>query len=998
MKERVLNALQNLTNQVAHADPLKKEIAVALKVEEEQISKMAGNLLRSILHQYGDFSIGTIDSFMHRVVRTFAYDLHLPVSFSVELKKENLLDQAIDQILDLAGEDKAITDVLFAFNKSQSDNEKSTDIRNDLSAIAKDLLDDVKATMVTKLAGLPIEHFLQLEKTLKENCRKHVSEMQALGIALTDLIEEHAIDIADLVRGSTGIYSLWKKAATSDDLSKIEISATTRSNLENGTWTSSKCSRNGREKIEAIVPELEALTYKLVDFIDTVKGTYIIERECYNSIHTMALLNEIANRIELIRTNEHTLHISEFNRRVAEIVMNEPAPFVYERLGEKYYNYLIDEFQDTSITQWQNLLPLVQNGLATASRSLLVGDGKQAIYRFRGGDVEQFITLPEPYPDNLNDTQRERYNLLKLHYDELPLTTNYRSSPTIVNWNNAFYQHLANRLQPQHAALYSNLNQLSDPNREIGLVSIRFLDTTGENSIDTDEIQADEVLRLVNELINERNYAPSDIAILTRKNDKGALLANTLLENNIPVISGESLLVKGKPEVQFILAWLRVLSNSDVQVNLLHICGFLIQRRMLPLEGIDALIKCVAINEEAVVKMLEEAGFNINLPLLKAQNLAEVVHLLCREFKFSIIGDSFLQFFLEAVWFLSDQSNPDIHAFLEKWADMENEYSVALPQSADAVRIMSVHKSKGLEFPVVILAYAINEKNKPSFMWIDDANALPKGIPAMRFRVKKGFGNSAIEGYMADEISRQTLDKLNLLYVATTRPKKALYILSQPVKDFSTDGWGSFLQDFCSTHAPSEDGSWNWGDVVHFKKKAETATENQAQSTPAYEIGNWRVKLAMSKSRSATFENDAIRLGNLMHTTLSWIHKASDFDAAMLRLKNSGLTSQQEQEIVGMRIEQLLANKKIKPLFTTFDSAFIERSILCSNGEVLRPDRVVRHGNTSTIVEYKSGAQNDKHKKQIKQYLETLREMQSGEEIRALLVYLGETVVLEEVA
>lgn len=999
MKARVLDALEKIAGNHPKTQNLATEIATQLNVPVETLPEKAATLLRSIIHQYGDFSIGTIDSFMHRVVRTFAYDLHLPVSFSVELDKDNLIKQAIDQILDLAGVDKDITDVLLGFNITRTEEEKNTDISFELGKMAEDLLDDTKSAYVNKLTHLPIRFFLDLHDQRVKSRNAFKAKAKTMSLEILALLEKHGIRPDDLNGGSTGAHNFWTKLSIDKD-DKYEISKTVAKTLDADTWYPAKAKQDRREIVDSISDELSRRNTELIEFILKNRSQYFIDIEICKVVFATALLREIAIRIDQIRSEQHTLHISEFNKRVAEIVMNEPAPFVYERLGEKYAHYLIDEFQDTSITQWQNLLPLIQNGLATASKSMLVGDGKQAIYRFRGGDVEQFINMPFPYPENLSDTQLERYNLLKMHHKGVKLDTNWRSKPEIVNWNNAFYRHLSHLLSESHVSLYAELNQLPRPDREGGFVSVKFLGTTDTDAEQFKELQGEEVLRLVRELIGEKHYAPSDIAILTRKNDHGSYLANLLLENQIPVISGESLLVKGKPEVQFLIAWLRVLSNTDVKVNLLHVCGYLLQHRMIPFETLDALLAHVSMDERAVIDMLEQSGFEINAATLKAQNLAESVHNLCRIFRFEIITDSFLQFFLEAVWFSGDQTNPDIPTFLEKWSELEKKYSVVLPQNANAVKIMSVHKSKGLEFPVVILAFAANEEGRrEEFIWIDDPQILPEGLPALRFKILKDLRKTNLEPYLVEEDSRKALDRINLLYVASTRPEEALYIISRVQKPSDVKDWGTFLRDYCEKFAASEENLWIWGDATHQCAKSEHQNGGNTKSEQAksYTMGNWREKLEMASSRNASYENDAIRLGNLVHTTLSWIRRSDDYNTAMLRLRTSGLASSEEMNHVSTRIEVLLQHEKIRPLFNVFDKVYIERNLLLSDGTTLRPDRVVVQGKTTTLVEYKSGAKKPKHIEQTNQYLGVLKTMQPQTIYKAMLVYLSNPVEIIEV-
>lgn len=998
MKERVIAALEGISGSNPSFDKLLNTLSEETGKEKEELKTLSGRILRAILHQYSDFSISTIDSFMHRVVRTFAFDLHLPVSFSVELKKENLIEQAVDQLIAQAGYHEEITKILKGFTESRTEEEKSFQIRNEIISTASDLLDDQKAMAIGLLNKFKPHDFLQIRAELIQSIKTCELKIQETGKRGLELLAENGLEHEVFYYGKKGVPGFFEKAANFTISAKALGNSYVESAILMDKWTGKSASKQTIEQINSISADLKALIESIYTLDAGEASSARLHAMILNEIFSMALLNEISGIIDSIRNEHHLMHISEFNRRVAEIVFHEPAPFIFERLGEKYHHYLIDEFQDTSVLQWQNLLPLVHNGLASNADSLIVGDGKQAIYRFRGGDVEQFIRLPKPYPEALTEYQLERYNLIQQVERKVPLETNFRSLPEIVNWNNSFFNFTADVwLSGEYKDVYAGLNQKHAEGKTGGFIQIEFQDISaygGEPST-----TAERVVQIITDCIDNKNYNFSDIAVLTRSNREGNALAAHLLNANIPVISSESLMVGSSDEVKFLLAWFRVLANSNTDVNLLQILNYLIENQKLPFLSLESLLEQIPFGEERIYTLLKSQGFPINIPLWRTQSLPETCHQLCRCFGLEIQLNPFLQFFLEAVWFSTQQISPDIPGFLEYWDDSGHNLSISLPQNANAVKIMTIHKAKGLEFPVVIFPCGGNERKKTGYVWITDSTRLPFSMPAMKLKISAQLLRTPFADVYEAEENKRSLDLINLLYVATTRPEEALYILCDEFSpDSEATGWSSYISRFCTgtsdDHKVTE-GVYQWGkaDFIassHGRKKSAIKEEKGM----AYACNGWTEKINIAKVSDKIWkgqqESDSIAFGKLMHLALSWIIRKEDTHRAVERLVEEGHARVEEAERILSQINALIEMPELSSIYDA-ERIYTERSLMDEDGNIHRPDRVAITGNTLWIVDYKTGMPHEKHREQLRRYIQKVKAVEEGKAIFAMLVYLKAT-------
>jgi len=343
-------------------------------------------------------------------------------------------------------------------------------------------------------------------------------------------------------------------------------------------WYGGKITEQTKSDIDAIKSTLLDGFNNIQILKDEGYSNYVLFNLINKNIYSLAVLNEIEKLLNEYKSQNNILHISEFNKMISKIVMNEPIPFIYERLGERYSNYLIDEFQDTSVLQFQNLLPLIDNSLASGHFTMLVGDGKQAIYRWRGGEVEQFALLPKVFGHNDNPLVLEREDALVRNYSPKVLDKNYRSKKEVIEFNNLLFSLLAKKLNAKYQNIYEDLKQGFHPENTGGFVQVEFIEGETEAFRDQNKIRTYElILHLL-----EQNYKLQDIAILVRKNTDGSDIANYLTKKGIEVISPDSLLLSNSAEINFIHSILKYLANNTDNITHAEILEYSVATHYFP--------------------------------------------------------------------------------------------------------------------------------------------------------------------------------------------------------------------------------------------------------------------------------------------------------------------------------------------------------------------------------------------------------------------------------
>jgi len=990
MKERIIKSLKAFSNPEG-AEKTELDMMGLISDESglsnDEIQKRALLIFESILHNYSRFSIGTIDKFTHRIIRTFAQDLDLPANFEVEMEHEILLKQAVDLLISRSGQDKDLTQLFVSFIQDKTGEDKSWLIENDFYKIASELLKESGQKHCDKLKDLSIKDFFSIRKNIYSYIDDFDKEMETIGIAFKTETENLGLQ-ADWFGGGANGLSKYFQYLREKRWEKYVPSATNLKNFDKEDWSAGKAPSEALSSIEQIREKFYPLAKKALEKLQDYPK-YLQFRLIARNFYAMAVIHEISKELENIKSQNNIIPIGEFNKKIAEVLQNEEGNFIYERLGERYANYFIDEFQDTSELQWKNLLPLIENAIADGLKpgsAMIVGDAKQAIYRWRGGEVDQFLDLQKKA-----DSPSEGPYKMK----NFPLDNNYRSTREVVEFNNKLFSSIAHQIKDEdYKALYHELKaqEVKGPGGYVQLVYIE----TGDAH---DDMQLESCLSSIREL-KEEGFNYGDICILTRTKVKGALLAKHLSDENIPVISSESLLLEQSTEVRFILNFLRFLNEPNHPRYRFKILEYLFEKKgyVHSVEGKHAELKNWSKGKLASFnKYLKGQADEYDMAKWKSLAIVELCNKIIHSFALENEAKVYTQFFLDEVWAYSTKYSQDLYGFLNYWKERAHKLSIAIPEGIDAVQVMTIHKSKGLEFPVVLFPFAnwnaTSERDAKSWVSINEPELEGLASSLIPLSDKLESCTPPLQELYKEHQSKVLLDNLNMLYVALTRPKTRLYIFTS-TKDRSKN-----LNEFFDTLL-KEEGKWQEGQSLYsFGEKVKSTQKalRKNQTIKRVEaIEDLSKVVRISKMAPKMWDVDAPEKGSdkgkKVHELLSYINDARDLESALEKGLRKGLISKSETPELRVLLERVLNDKGLKQYFAEGLKIKNEEDILRPKGEVLRPDRLVFDGNSVTIIDYKTGEETKPHKDQILGYKSIIEDM--GYEVtKCILAYINDESV-----
>jgi len=1016
MKSRILTSLATLAGNSKGNDSLlvllAAELKNALPVDDSSLQQRASLALVNILHGYSGFAVSTIDSFVNKLVRNFARELKLPVNFDLELDENKLITKSIELLLDKVGTDTDLTHTLVQFVESKMEDEKSWDIERELRTFTKILLKENSVNALHHIRQLEAGTYIKISKQLAILIHDAEDVMSRPGIEAMQLIQSANLSAGDFAYGNSGIFSFFKRIAIKDFSRAIHTSNQNIVKMLNtGKWTSGKCEQPAIVAIENIQDQLSAKLDIIVQNAGQLLPKYNLFTLIHQNIYPTAVLSEIEKVMGEFRENENIVHISEFNKRIADIVGSEPVPFIYERIGEKYHHFLVDEFQDTSLLQWQNLLPLFENSLAGNYFNMIVGDGKQAIYRWRNGEVEQFAALPKIYnrPDNVLSQQRE--TLLGQHFDEKFLTTNYRSRKEIVEFNNEFFEVAAQQLSENLQKIYHNQKQQVNPEAIGGLVHIEFLEVREPDSETFEHLELERIRAIVEDL--QTTFNLNEISILTRTNGNASLIARHLIDNNISVVTNEALLLSSSHEVRFIISLLRFLNDPAEPTVIAEILLFLIEKTNRPSFVLHELLNgCSEIyphrqgtnSLEFIIR--RQLHFEFDRVQLQNCSLYEMVEKIVRNFELNETEDNpFIRFFRDAILEFNSKNDENSDDFLTYWDEIGKDKSIVIPEETEAVRVMTIHKAKGLQFPVVIYPFANgNDKLGLNEFWIEpELEELPLLKTAL-VKATKTLEETKFASLRQKETEKSFLDLLNVLYVAMTRPVERMYVLLHD-KHNAAGKWNNAkafndVADLFHNYLQQKE-LWekqkpiytfgHTGDRISNEKSTLKKTDDQWQEIKL-EKGNWQQTAVV---RIKTVENPDIETtdnnrnrGIMIHYILAKIKTHDDIPDALDEAIVEGMLPVASKYQLISELNQILSSPAILSFYDRKKKIFTEKEIILKNGQTLRPDRIVIDTGETAVIDYKTGKKDANHKNQVEAYALALHEMDYTN-IKKYLVYIA---------
>jgi len=1013
MKWRIIKALKELSS--GQAKDLGNTLCQALNITEADLRFRADVVLSEILHNYSDFSIGTIDSFTHRIIRTFALDLDLPVNFQIETDADYVFGKIVSLLLSDLGKDKDLTDYLVHYSLSQAEDNKNWNPEQSLLEFIHDIYKEGKAGIVQSLQQLSLADFDALKKNISAEISAYEKALEKTGEEALALVASKSLGPDDFYQGNRGILSFFKKLSLGEKLGMEDLyNSIIQKIFEEDKWHGAKASGSAKSSIDAIKGQLLAYAKGALDQVRDGESRYNLLKLINKNITAMGLVNELAKLTNQFKDEENILFISEFNERIANVVNNEPTPFIYERLGDRYQHFLLDEFQDTSILQWQNILPLLDNSLASGRMNLIVGDGKQSIYRWRNANVEQFSRLPEVAGANASLILSERQATLQRTYEGRQLNKNYRSRSEVVTFNNALFDHLAaTYLHTDFKTIYDKQAQAHKEDG-LGYVSIDFPEP-GDR--DTDEVNCGLVLHYVNEALKD-GYSYKDLCVIVRRNSDGNQVANSLIEQGIPVVSSESLLLNNALEVNVLVSFLRYLGNENDLVSGAVVINYLHHRGVLDEQQYTAHLKDLTYAKLSLFHILQQCGIDLQKGSLQLKNIYDICIDAITALRLEVYNPGYIRFFLDEVLNFLTSNTSNISLFAEWWERRTGAASVVIPEGMNAVTIITIHKSKGLEYPVVIIPYAqwkVTPNARLDRLWVDmdevDYEEIKlqdrphytnSKLRSSMVSVVKELENTVVGEQYREERMRTLIENLNLLYVAFTRPVQRLYVLAKRERRWES---GQQINHWLRDYLNQEGFTPAWDETISKYIISEGASSLRHAHVSAG-TSSFVLKNILSNDRTEslrlrrmadrifdvqTFEPRHDRLQKMRYL-LTRLKTISGLPEALEKLVSEGIFTRKETHEIENLTVSLLQDPSLQVLYQDENHIQINKELLVPGGKMLHIDRVVqRPGGESIFMSFVGGNSPDEPRRHLKKLIKTFSE--NGKPSRGVLITLEDELV-----
>ncbi|RDB04409.1 UvrD-helicase domain-containing protein [Runella aurantiaca] len=1072
MKDRIMVKLEAFAN--GQEDPMLQDIILELypesladregayKLRERDIRNRANRVFKQILHDYSDFAILTIDSFVQRVVSAFTDELGIPFSFEVEMEAGELLLMAVERMLEKTGDDAytELTDILESFYLEAGQEGKNYhSLPEAMAGFANDLLNEQRYAAIMKNAHLSAKDFKKIRRQLVSALRKWENQLVQWAEKGHQLILESGLDEKDFSYGT--VFRYFKKRTDTSE-AMTEPGAREKDAFENDKgWLTKTARPFVVEAVAQIKPQLVDFYERIEENRLAVSGYYFLYQQLIPHLYHLSLLNEIKEEFDRQLRENNRVHISEFNQKILQIVTEDPVPFIYERMGEKFNHILIDEFQDTSKLQFANVLPLIDNSLGYDHFNLAVGDSKQAIYRFRGGDMDQIIALHSQnlgrLAQSLGDSELtvERLESIQWHLTGDVLRINRRSAKEIIEFNNAFFGRIEELYRDQFPLSHDVFEQVAQelpPNPKTGgEVQIEFIPALNNDTNDDDDTPAmiNRTLALIQQATEIDGFSVGDISVLCRYKKDAKKIANHLKENGYNIISDDSLSLRFSGAVNLVTAFMRVLVKPDSRLDkyeALYLFFRMIvkripdnkdnQRLKTVVESHDVREFYVFINE-CLRQVKAEAGelkegdvidAFLNPYRLLQISAYELAEKLVQTFGlFEIVEErDYLFRFLDVVLEFNTKRGSHLADFLDYWETQKEKISISAPSDPNAITVQTIHRSKGLEYPVVIIPYADwdfvpNAKRDSMWVNLDPSEELgiggfstkdaesgemiehteTKWLQTGSVQVKETLlqTTESVASQYKEERERVFVENLNLLYVAFTRPTKKLYVLAKE-------------ENFAKIKSPRKVSFWLYQYLESTPEPAIGSLETLVQLTPrtphpAVQTPTFYVPQIISTDRSRelrlrrlanrifdveTFEKKRDH-GNKVHYALSMVRTPDDVPSALVRMQTEGMIEKIEAEDIRKSLDKILQHPDLQGLFEIESNVINEREILTPDGNIHRPDRVVHLADRVVIVDYKTGIPLESHTIQIKRYANLFYQM-GYPKVESLLVYIERNEVI----
>lgn len=1023
MKERILRRLHTLGMENEKGDEERREFAGYLcrffpnlwpdrEAAALTVRKNAPLALNNILQDYSRFTVGTIDSFFQRVIRAFAREIDIPAGYEIELEHQAILSDAVDALLAEVATDSRLLDWISSYVASRLDDSKGWDIRREIMEVAGQVFREdfrqLSAEDRRRIGdyGVMAEYASRVF-SIRRGFESDLKKLAAEGVRI---YTECGLTPEDfLLKSRGGVGESLRRYAQGD------------TRRPNSTW--SKAAEEGKYYPGGAKPDivsafgnatargLDDIVRKISEMFERRYSLYISALAQVRTIHVIGILGAISERVREQAHEQNLFLLSDSGELISRLIADDDTPFIYEKIGSAYDHYIIDEFQDTSRIQWNNFRPLIAETLARGKNNLVVGDVKQSIYRWRNSDWRIIHTeAAEAFGEEAVQT--------------VHLSTNYRSRENIIRFNNALFSPSSipafcdERLgydRLRISDVYEGSVQEGTARRPGGFVNVTLYRRNGE------EAWKEMVLRdlpAVVERLQDHGYRADDILFLCRTNEEGKSIISRILEHsasctpeqrgryNYEITSGESLLLERNPAVTLMMACLRYLTDPGSRINRSQI----VRSFVLATGRDEALVYSGDDSGEPGLTPLPE-GWEQKLESLRNSSLYSTTEGMIRFFGLgeNSANIAYISSFQDVVLTWSGRHSSDITAFVQWWDEEGCRSTLSQSNRQEAMRVMTVHKAKGLQSRVVIVPFASWEFSKPGFsrplLWVTEVPAPFDMMPVVLPEISSRLEESLFADGARMEKASDWLDGVNLLYVAFTRAVDALFAMAPEavLKASSSAGAGSLLNE--ALGRLPDDFTVREDEFLKVFECGGLPPVEKEERKPRLEMSHYTVSEPRGALRLRTggaLPGDEIKLaepggrayGIMMHEILSRVTTTGDIEAAVDHACTAGLMPVTGRDAALARLRVMLSSERVRHWFDGRASVMTEATIILPSGAARRPDRVMISGDTVTVIDYKFGEPSPRHRQQAADYRQLLLQM-GYSDVKSWLWYVEKDIIEE---
>ena len=963
MKKRILDELKQIST-----DPLQSLIYQSSNLERlftaKSIKAKAKRVLNKVLHNYSFFQVSTIDKFNHRLIRCFSNDLDLSYDFDLVIERDEFSDELIESFFNDLEKESFLLDLIVDYSNSKHDKNKSWDISFDIKKLLSIIWDENNYKYISN-KKLDKGSFEALKNRLELNLKTNSERIKEISLDI-----EKAISNIDKSSFSYNALPKILKEAQSNNIDKIKTQSFLKRLENNSLLKKDKLNNISTTKIIEITPSLR----KMISLIENHK-TYV---NLYGNLNLNYLIYNIVEYATKFQRENNLLLISDFNSLITENISGQPAPFIYEKIGTKFSNYFIDEFQDTSDLQWNNLVPLTSHSVMNEELNddggnlFIVGDPKQSVYRWRGANPETFTNLQKSNPFFIKPKIGK-------------LEVNYRSYSNIVDFNNKFFSHNSKILNSQMvSSVYGSLKQGSLTKKKGGYLAFNFIKPTDETY---EEISHKKVLNII-KVKESQGFNLSDIAILCRTNKECNAVSAFLISNNKKVNSEELLALSSSQEVLFIIDIIKLLLNKkddEAKKNILKfVCA--VSNKKNKYEFIQQQMST------STKKMFSNV-LNIDYEIITNLDFYQASKHIISNVNYIDKAKMQVYFLLDEIYTFCHSKSSYFQSFIDYWNIKKDKLKVDLIEETDAVRVLTIHKSKGLEFPVVILPYFDFKLKKPErSIWVNFSDEEINGDFLVDYNQSLRYFNPEISKRMHLYDDQMLSDNLNVMYVSMSRAILENHIICENNESNDVNSSGSLLKSYVFKNSNNETPFFKIGNSEYKNQLSTPSTKKLSiiSTESNRDLNSLNNYYKSDKRLSSNF-------GNIFHNIMSEIEYQHQSEYVINDFYNRGIINNSEKKTISNYVDLIINHKLLRNFFSKKNIVYNEREIFLPPDKVIKPDKTVFTPNSNAfILDYKTGKKNDIHQNQIKKYAEALKK--ANYRVKgAFIVYLSSKIDVLEI-